>query len=246
MNDANRMLIVFFASAAIVAMAVLIFVTWTAPQETIDRVGDLAEFLADNNTDAGKAIVTLAALAVGIVALLFIIIELAPEDEIKELRIEQAGATTIVPAEALRMRLNEALLMLPGVTGGRTKVWSRDKGIAASADLVVTPQTNIAYVTQEAARVVVDTVQTDLGLPVVGVPSVRIAFGPARQDGARPQPGTPVSSPAPMETVQTVDERVTAAPEPAAAQADSSPGPLIYDETPPDTRSEERPDQPQP
>ena len=43
-------------------------------------------------------------------ALLVIIIEFAPDDEPRELRVEQAGATTIIPADALRMRLEEALL----------------------------------------------------------------------------------------------------------------------------------------
>ena len=41
------------------------------------------------------------------------------------------------------------------------------------------PGANVASVTQEAARVVVDTVQTDLGLPVAGMPTVSIAFGTA-------------------------------------------------------------------
>jgi hypothetical protein len=44
-------------------------------------------------------------------------------------------------------------------------------------ELTVAPDTNVATVTQEATRTVADALQTDLGLPVAGVPSVRIAFG---------------------------------------------------------------------
>jgi hypothetical protein len=225
MNETNRLLITLAAAAWIVLMAVLIFITWAAPDDAIDKLGDFVEFLDDNDSTGGKLIVSLAALAASIFALLIIIVELAPEDEPRELRVEQAGATTIIPADALRLRLEEALLSLPDVTAARARVWSREKGIAANLELTVAPTANIANVTQEAGRVVVDTVQTDLGLPVAGVPSVKIAFGgtrhPAPQASSSSAPPAPVVAP----PVQ---------PEPAApGHADSSPGPLVYDEPPP-------------
>lgn len=227
MNEANRLLIVFVSAAAIVTMAVLIFVTWAAPDEAIDRVGDFAEFLSDNNTTAAQALVTLAALVVAVIGLLLIIVELAPDDEPRELRVEQAGATTIIPADALRMRLEEALLTLPDVTAARSRVWSRNKGIAANLELAVAPHANVATVTQEAARIVIDTVQTDLGLPVVGVPSVKIAFA-----GSRPG----MSQRAAESTDRGRHEPhldMTPPPGggPAAGHADASPGPLVYEET---------------
>lgn len=182
MNETNRTAIVLAAAIWIILMAVVIFFTWAAPQETINRLEDFAQFLNDNQTNAGKLIVTLGALVAAVLALLIIILELAPEEEVRELRVEQAGATTIVPADALRARLEEALTALPDVTAARARVTARDKGIASSLEVTVTPTANVAHVTQEATRVVVDTIQTDLGLPVSGVPSVRIAFG-----GAKPQ-----------------------------------------------------------
>ncbi|HEY8767160.1 MAG TPA: hypothetical protein VIP09_07855 [Dehalococcoidia bacterium] len=237
MDSSNRLLIVFCASAWIVAMAVIVFLTWAAPDRTISRLGDFVQFLSDNNTDAGKLVVTLAALAAGIIGLLVIVVEVAPDAEPKDLRVEQAGATLIIPADALRVRLEEALLMLPDVTAARTHVWTRDKGIATSMELTVPPGVNLASVTQEAVRVVVEAIQTDLGLPVSGVPPVKIAFGGSRSP-VHPTPafGPPTADPAPMSTVQTVDERISSAPTPPApsmeSHADSSPGPLVYDETP--------------
>ena len=62
MDSSNRLFIVFCACAWIVAMAVIIFLTWAAPDRTINRLGDFVQFLSDNNTDAGKLVVTLAAL----------------------------------------------------------------------------------------------------------------------------------------------------------------------------------------
>ncbi len=243
MDTTNRLFIVLCAAAWIVAMAVIIFLTWAAPDRTIDRLGDFVEFLTNNNTDAGKVVVTLAAIAAAIIAFLVIILEVAPDDNPKELRVEQAGATLLVPADALRLRLEEALLMLPDVTAARTHVWTRDRGIATSMELTVPPGVNLADVTQNAVRVVVDAIQTDLGLPVTGIPPVKIAFGGSR---APVPPGRAIapsfSSPPPM-PVQTAAEPITPAPqpervtepervvEPAAPVPAPSPPPYAY-ETP--------------
>jgi hypothetical protein len=237
MDSSNRLFIVLCACAWIVAMAVIIFLTWAAPDRTISRLGDFVQFLSDNNTDAGKLVITLAALAAGIIGLLVMVVEVAPDAEPKDLRVERAGATLVIPADALRLRLEEALLMLPDVTAARTHVWTRDKGIATSMELTVPPGVNLASVTQEAVRVVVEVIQTDLGLPVSGVPPVKIAFGGSRSP-VHPTPAfaPPIANPARMSTVQTVDETVSSAPAPPTpsmeSHADSSPGPLVYDERP--------------
>jgi hypothetical protein len=226
MNETNRMLIVLASSAWIVVMAALIFVTWASPDRAILRLEDFVEFLDDNNTNAGKLIVTLGAAATAVLALLLIILEFGPEDEPKELRVEQAGATTIIPAEALRGRLEEALLTLPEVTGARTRVHAKDQAIAASVDLTVTRGANVGDLTQRAVRVVVDTVHTDLGLAVAGMPDVKFSFtdGPA-----------PALQSAPQTPAAAVHFNQPSENDPAAGHADSSPGPLIYDESsPPD------------
>lgn len=218
MNETNRLLLVLIAAAWIVAMVTIIFLAWAAPDRTILRMEDFVEFFSDNNTTAGKLIISLAAAATALLALLLIIIEFGPEDEPRELRVEQAGATTIIPAEALRLRLEEALTALPDVTGARSHVKSKDQGIAAELELTVTPTANIGDLTQQAVRVVVDTVHTDLGLAVTGMPKVKIAFGGPKIE---PPPAPPAPAPFP-------------APNGEPFHADASPGPLIYDESPPD------------
>jgi hypothetical protein len=258
MDTTNRLFIVLCASAWIVAMAVIIFLTWAAPDRTIDRLGDFVEFLGNNDTDAGKLVVTLAAIAAGILGLLIIVVEVAPDEDPKELRIEQAGATMIVPADALRLRLEEALLNeIPDVTAARSRVWTRDRGVAIDLNLTVAPGGNVAHVTQNAVNVVVDAIQTDLGLPISSVPRVKIAFGGSRvvrPAATVPEP-TPVVEPsappgAPMSVVQTTDERVsspppaTTTPVPEASapiNADTPLDPLAYDGTTPASPTTEQP-----
>lgn len=238
-NNANRTLIVLVAAAWIVLMAVLIFLTWSAPEDVIDRIGDFQEFLADNNDDAGKLIVTLGALVTVVLALLVIIVEVAPEEEERELRVEQAGATTIVPASALRQRLEEAVREIPDITAARARVSTKDKGIAAAVDITLLPRANVAAVTQEAARVVVDTIQTDLGLPVVGVPTVKIAFA----EGPEAAAAAPVAQQPPETPVAEEAERVAESPAPEEAP----PAPEETAAAPPDAESPpaEQPQEPE-
>jgi hypothetical protein len=246
MNEANRMLIVLVCAAIIVLMAVLAFLTWSAPDDLISSLQDAVDFLDDNNTDAGKLIVTLAALAVSIMALLLIIVELAPEDEPKELRIEHAGSTMIVPADALRLRLEEAVLALPEVTAARSRVWTKSRAVAASLDLTVAHSANVAEVSQEAGRIVVDTVQTDLGLPVAGAPEIKIAFGGTKTAPVTPIAAqTPVAQPeAPLTQVETVDERVAETAPAASELRAHSPPPTESPSAPEPARpSDQTPDE---
>jgi len=236
MNETNRAAIVLFAAFWIVLMAVVIFLTWTAGAGSADRLGDLAEYLAKHEPEnASRLIVTLGALVMIVLALLLIVVELAPEEETREIRVEQAGATTIVPAEPLRLRLEEALMAVPNVSAARAHVYSRDNGIGMKLDLTVTPETNLALVTQEASRVVIETLQADLGLPVAAPPTVRILFGPR-------QVGEPVAS-----SVMQAPEPATPQPEPPAfPAAPEAPSPeRTWPPTPPPQDEPESPAPPE-
>ncbi len=212
MNETNRTVIVLLAAAAIVLMAVIVFLAWSEASGTVARLQDFVQYLDDHRDNAPRLILTLGALVVIVLALLIIISELAPQEETRDLRLEQAGTTTIVPALALQQRLEEALLMLPMVSAARARVSGGDKGIATMLDITIAPDANVAVATQEATRVVVDTLQTDLGLPVAAPPTVRIAFGEAKAAAEVPAVASSVVHP-PFEpdAVPT-----PAAPEPAA------------------------------
>lgn len=248
MNETNRSLIVLFCGIVVMLMAVLIFLTWSANTDVIDALFDAVEYLEDHNDDAGRLIVTLAALIVAVIALLVIVLELAPEDEQKELRVQQAGATTIVPAAALRERLDEALLVLPEITAARSRVKTKDQGIAVSLDLTVTPGANVGRVTQESGRVVVDTIQEDLGLPVKGTPLVRVSFGaggpePAASSVTQPpeaaEPPREPEASAPGESGPAADYTQFQRPvTPPSNASQTSPPPAADTTQTPDTPSE--------
>ncbi|HEV8575105.1 MAG TPA: hypothetical protein VGR43_10415, partial [Dehalococcoidia bacterium] len=151
MNEANRTAVVLLAAAWIVLMAIVIFLAWAAPGDTIEALGDIVQELDNNNDTAGRLVITLGALALAVFGLLAIIVELAPEDEERELRVKQAGSTTIVPAQALRLRLEEALAALPEVSTAKARVYTRDNAIAANLELGLVTRANVAHVTQESS-----------------------------------------------------------------------------------------------
>jgi len=254
MNEANRTAIVLLAAVWIVLMAIVIFLSWAAPDDVINTLGDAVQELDANNDTAGRLILTLGALALAVFGLLIIILELAPEDEERELHVKQAGSTTIVPARALRLRLEEALASLPEVTNAKASVRTRDNGIATSLDLALKPRANVANVTQEASRIVVDIVQTELGLPVAGLPEVRVSFGdekPLPVTAAAMSPDAAASSIVrpPERQPETDPREILGSAEDAPPQepavidategtADASPG-LIYGDKPEYRRDDE-------
>jgi hypothetical protein len=234
MNESNRTAIVLLAALWIVLMAVVIFAAWAADVETVERLDDFVRYLDDHRDNVSRLILTLAALVLIVLSLLVIIVQLTPEEQAREIRVEQAGATTIVPAEPLRLRLEEALTAMVQITAAKVSVFSKDKGIGMKLDLTVTPGTNIAAVTQEASRVVMETLQADLGLPVSAPPTVRIAFGPPKVEpvassvtqppAPQPPPPTEPVFPAPTAPVTlTADEPASEAAQQAAIPESEGP-----------------------
>ena len=254
MNENNRTAIVLLAALWIVLMAVVIFFAWSDAKLAVDSLGDFVGYLDDHRDTASKLILTLGALVLIVLALLVVIVELAPEEETREIRIDQAGATTIVPAEPLRERLEEALTAIPQVSAAKARVFSQNKGVGMKLDLTITPDANIALVTQEASRVVVETLQSDLGLPVAAPPSVRIVFGPPKTEpvaSSVAQPPTSVTPPvpekpsepvAPFEPTPLDEPQPPMATPPTGPAGDSPPGPALDTPAP----DEERPLQPPP
>ena len=218
MNETNRTAIVFAAAVWIVLMAIVIFLTWAAPGDVIEALGDLVQDMDKNNDTAGRLIITLGALALAVLGVLVIILELAPEDEERELRVKQAGSTTIVPARPLKARLEEALSSLPDVNTARARVYTKDNGIATNLDVGLKPRSSVGHVTQEASRVVVDIIQTELGLPVAGLPNVRVSFG----DG-KPMPVTKAAQTEPVAASSTVQPPSRPEQRSSDSTADSTP-----------------------
>lgn len=199
MNEINRSAIIVLAALAIIVMAVVIFIAWAAPDETIDRLGDFVQYLDAHNDNPSRLILTLGALTLIVLAGLAIVVEVAPQEQRGELRVEQEGTTTVISREGLCQRLEEALLALPSVTAAKVDVASRSNGVATSLDLTLAPGSNVAHASQEARRIITQSLQEEMGLPVADPPRIRVAIGsaPAVQTASAEPPASQPEGPEP-------------------------------------------------
>jgi|GEM_PF-2283554 len=177
MREINRSIIILLAALVIIGMAMIIFLAWAAPDETIDRLGDLVQYFDAHNDNPGRLILTLGALTVIVLAVLTLVIEVAPQEQAGELKVKQAGSTTIVSSEGIRQRLEEALLGEPSITTAKVRVASHSDGVGTTLNLTLAAGSNVANATEEATRIVTQTLEEEMGLPAAP-PRIRVAFSP--------------------------------------------------------------------
>jgi phosphotransferase system glucose/maltose/N-acetylglucosamine-specific IIC component len=176
----NRAAIVGLAFAWVIFMALVVLLTWGADSETIDRLGDLVSYLNDHTDNASKLILSLGAAALIVLSLIVIVVELVPAEPTAQVRLESVtGATAILPVETITQRLEQELRSLPQVQDAQAVVASRDRGLAVALNLTLAPDANVAAVTEEACHLAQETIEQQIGVALVGLPTVRIGFGTA-------------------------------------------------------------------
>ena len=179
MDAFNRAAVVGLAFAGVILMALVILLTWGADSETINRLGDMVSYLNDHTDSASKLILTLGAASLIVLSLMVIVAELMPAAPTAEVRLESVtGATAILPMEAITQRLEQELRSLPPVQEAQAMVAARDRGLAVALNLTLAPDANVTSATEEACRLAQETIEQKIGVALVGLPTVRIRFGP--------------------------------------------------------------------
>ncbi|MGQ9571763.1 MAG: hypothetical protein ACUVV3_01025 [Dehalococcoidia bacterium] len=185
MDAFNRGIIVILAAIWVILMAVVIFVTWAADTETIDRLGDLVQYLDDHTDNTSKLILTLGALALIVFCLIVIVAEVVPAGPSADIHLEGVtGATAILPAEAINQRIEQEVTALTQVKEAKATVTARDRGLAVALNLVLDPDANVVEVTEQACRITQETIEQKIGVALVGLPTVQIAFSPPEGEPA--------------------------------------------------------------
>ena len=177
MDAFNRGIIVALAAIWIILMVVVIFVTWAADAETIDRLGDLVRYLDDHTDNASKLILTLGVSSLIVLCLIVIVAELAPAGPSTDIRLEGVtGATAVLSTEDINQRIEQEVTALPQIKESKASVTARDRGLAVALNLVLGPDANVPEATEEACRVTQETIEQKIGVALVGLPTVQIRF----------------------------------------------------------------------
>jgi len=173
----NRGIIVALAAIWVTLMALVIFVTWAADAETIDRLGDLVRYLDEHTDNASKLILTLGVSSLIVLCLIVIVAELAPAGPSTNIRLEGVtGATAVLSTEDINQRIEQEVTALPQIKESKASVTARDRGLAVALNLVLGPDANVPEATEEACRVTQETIEQKIGVALVGLPTVQIRF----------------------------------------------------------------------
>ena len=177
MDAFNRGIIVALAAIWVTLMALVIFVTWAADAETIDRLGDLVRYLDEHTDNASKLILTLGVSSLIVLCLIVIVAELAPAGPSTDIRLEGVtGATAVLSTEDINQRIEQEVTALPQIKESKASVTARDRGLAVALNLVLGPDANVPEATEEACRVTQETIEQKIGVALVGLPTVQIRF----------------------------------------------------------------------
>lgn len=204
MDLTNRTLIIGGALIWIFIVLVVILLAWGAPDESIERLGDLAGYLEDHNDGATKAIITLGGLIFITLAAVVIVIEVAPP-ETGSVRIQRVGAgEASIGTDEVVQRLEEELRRVPQLSSAQATVIARGRKAEVQLDLYVPADADLTAASDEACRVARELVEQRMGVELDCSPKARIHYreahvvapaAPAMPSTAQPTFTTPAASP---------------------------------------------------
>lgn len=215
MDLTNRILIVSVALLWIFVIFIVILLAWGAPDQSIERLGDLTGYLEDHNTTGAKLIITFGGLILALLAVVVIIFEVAPP-ETGSLRVAKIGTGEArIGTDEIGHRLEEELRALPQVNQVQVSVLARGQKAEVNLDLHVTAEADLAATTEEACRRARQLIEERMGVALMRPPQAQLhyrelrvaqaqeASPPAHSDWPLTTP--PPASPSPQESPPTAN-----------------------------------------
>ncbi len=212
MDLTNRVLIVCGALTWIFLVMVVILLAWGAPEDSIDKILDLGNYLADHNDTPAKLIVTFGGLILIMLALIVIISEVAPSDG-GTLKMERVGgATAHISTEEVALRLEEELQTFPQLRQVQASVKSKGQKAEVKLELHVGAEAELTSTAEEACRRARQLLEERMGVALAGPPEARLHYQELKVGGSRKSPqSTPSGSPS-LATTSPPEDRQAPSP----------------------------------
>ena len=219
MDVTNRTVIVGGALIAIFLVLLVILLSWGAPDQSIERLGDLAGYLDDHNSNGAKLIVTLGGLILILLLGLVMVFEIAPPENGSVRVGKVAAGETRIGTDEVTQRVEDELRGLPQLSGIQAAVFARGRKAEIKLDLYVSADADLAVTTEEVVRRVRELVENRMGLELDCAPKAQIHYRELHV--SRPSPAPAASSvSAPPRTPSTASEPPH---EPAEKREDAPP-----------------------
>jgi xanthosine utilization system XapX-like protein len=176
MNAANRLFSVLGSLLLISLVVAVIVLTWALPNESIERMGDLVQYVDAHNNTTSQLVITLGGTILILLTLIVLLLEIAsPAAPVVAVKGVESG-TAFLSTDAIARRLEELMTGVTDVMNARAKVVRHGKGIDVSLTLYVDPGVDVAAVADEACRVVQDAVTERMKVEMHKLPRVRLHY----------------------------------------------------------------------
>jgi hypothetical protein len=224
MNIVNRLIIVLEIVVLVAFAAMVIVLAWAYGPETVHKLGSFVTYLDNHDTTVPKIVITLGAAFVILLAVAFLVLEVAPRGGRTVAVLDVGTGTAVISTAAVSRRLERIVGDLPEVEASRAKVAAKRKGVSVAMQVMVEPRSDLSTTATEVARVVEDTITNQMKL-VLEAP-VRLQLYYSSRPGA-PQYRRPEEEQAkPPRKVRVVDES-------GEGEAEKLPVPAATAEEPP-------------
>lgn len=197
MDLTNRILIIGGALIWIFVVMVIILLAWGAPDESIARVFDLAEYMEDHNTTEAKLIITFGGLILVLLAAIVVVIEVAPP-QAGRLKVANVGeGEASIPSEEVAHLLEEELVKMPHLNQVQAKVQARGQKAEVNLDLHVGAEADLAATTEEACHRAAELLRQRIGVELARPPQAQLHYQELRVAQPQASAGSSVTSPEP-------------------------------------------------
>ena len=172
----NRFVVVVLAMLVAFAAVLVVVLAWGAPDGTIGRISDFADWLRDHDGRDAKVIISLGALIILLLMLAALVLELTPSPtRVMRLRSVRAGDATITTKE-IAERVKAEALEVPHVRECQAVVAARGRRVEAVLDLHVDPGANLADTADEACRRAQALIERTIGVELAQPPRARVHY----------------------------------------------------------------------
>lgn len=186
MDAVNRVVIVIGALLLVfVAFAIIVFV-WGAPDASIGRLQEFADWLDEHQSTGAKLIATLSALVVALLAAAVIVLELSPASTTTVRVASGDRGVATISTEAIAERVQREVEQTPHVVASSARVIGRRRAVEVELDLDVDAYANLRETAMDACERARAVVQDVMGVALAAPPRARLHYRELRVGGLAP------------------------------------------------------------
>ena len=191
MDVTNRTVIITASLVWIFLIALVILLTWGAPDESIDRITRLARYLNEHNTTGAQLVVTFGGLILILLGAMLVILEIAPPDS-GTVKVAKVGSGNVrIGTDEITQQIEQDLRSLPQLGDVQVTVLARGHKAEVRLELYVGADADLAATTDAACRRARDLVEGRMGVQLAAPPQAHVHY---RELHVRPVAGSPAVS----------------------------------------------------